>query len=133
MDNRIAFNFNKVYEEIKKTYKKTTISKTMGYTTTAQLNNIQTGAACISTTAIMNLVKNFHVNPTFLFTGEGNMFLAKNTRYKVWIEIERIETDADGNETYHSEDNPVGLSYEDSIEDAVELQTIINDTFGRIT
>lgn len=55
------------------------------------------------------------------------------TRYKVWIEIERIETDENGVETYHDEDFPVGIAYEDSIEDAVELQTIINDQYGRLS
>jgi hypothetical protein len=55
-----------------------------------------------------------------------------STRYKVWVEIERIETDKEGNETYHDEDFPVGLAYEDSIEDAVELQKIINHQYGRL-
>jgi hypothetical protein len=55
-------------------------------------------------------------------------------RYKVWVEIERIEYDPETDtETYHDEDNPVALAYEDSIEDAVELQTIINDQYGRIS
>jgi hypothetical protein len=56
-----------------------------------------------------------------------------STRYKVWVEIERIETDKAGNETYHDEDFPIGLAYEDNIEDAVELQKIINDQYGRIS
>jgi hypothetical protein len=55
-----------------------------------------------------------------------------STRYKVWVEIERIETDKEGNETYHDEDFPVGIAYEDNIEDAVELQKIINDQYGRL-
>jgi hypothetical protein len=58
--------------------------------------------------------------------------LPVNTRYKVWVEIERIETDKEGNETYHDEDFPVGIAYEDNIEDAVELQKIINDQYGRL-
>jgi hypothetical protein len=55
-----------------------------------------------------------------------------SVKYKVWVEVERIETDKDGNETYHDEECPIGLAYEDSIEDAVELQNIINDQYGRI-
>jgi len=77
MDYRIAYNFNKVYQELIKTTKRTSIAKKMGYTTTAQLENTLTGTSCISTPAIMNLVKNFDVNPTFLFTGTGAMFFGK--------------------------------------------------------
>lgn len=75
MDYRIAYNFNKVYDKLIETNKRTNIAKKMGYTTTAQLRNTLDGSACISTQATMNLVKNFNVNPTFLFTGMGAMFL----------------------------------------------------------
>ena len=53
-------------------------------------------------------------------------------RYKIWVEVERIETDDNGEETYHDEDSPIGIAYRDSIEDAVELQNEINSTFGEI-
>jgi hypothetical protein len=135
MDNRIANNFNLVYNELVKTNKRTAIAKAMGFSTTTQLENVQTGVACISTPAIMNLVKNFDVNPTFLFTGSGNMFLIKNkpeNRYKVWVEIERIETDEEGNETYHDEECPIGIAYRETIQDAVTLQNLINQVFGEI-
>lgn len=135
MDNRIGFNFNKVYDELRKTHKRTAIAKAIGYSSTTQLQNVQTGVSCISTPAIFNLVKNFNINPTFLFTGTGNMFLIKKKpecKFKVWVEIERIETDEEDNETYHDEECPVGIAYRESIEDAVNLQTLINNTFGEI-
>jgi hypothetical protein len=124
-----------VYAELKKTNKRTAIAKAIGYSTTTQLENVMTGVACISTPAIMNLVKNFDVNPTFLFTGGGNMFLIKDkpqNRYKIWVEIERIETDEEGNETYHDEECPIGIAYRETIQDAVTVQNLINQEFGEI-
>jgi len=54
-------------------------------------------------------------------------------RYKVWIEIERIETDPeDGDESYSDEECPVGISYCTTLEEAVELQNEIEKTFGTI-
>ena len=73
-DYRIGLNFTKVYNELLKTNKRTHIAKGMGYSTTTQLENVLTGSACISTPAIMNLVKNYNVNPSFLYTGLGNLF-----------------------------------------------------------
>lgn len=59
--------------------------------------------------------------------------MAKQIRYKVWVEIERIEIDPEtGNEEYFDEDNPIGIAYRDDIEDAVILQNVINNTFGEI-
>jgi hypothetical protein len=106
----------------------------MGYTTTSQLNNVLDGTSCISTPALMNLVKNYNVNPTFLFTGEGEKFLPTKTitKYKVWVEIERIDNFGTDDETYTDEECPVGIDYCDSIEDAVELQTIIENAFGKL-
>lgn len=54
------------------------------------------------------------------------------TRFKIWVEIERIEIDNDGDETYHDEECPIGIAYRENIEDAIELQNIINNTFGEI-
>ena len=81
MDYRITLNFNKVYDELIKTNKKTHIAKKMGYTTTTQLRNTLDGSALISTKAIWNLVKNFDVNPTFLFTGSGGIFMNENCNF----------------------------------------------------
>ena len=73
--DHINENFEKVFDVLIKKHKKTDISRRMGYTSTAQLNNILNSQSGISTSAIDYLVKEFKVNPTFLFTGVGNMFL----------------------------------------------------------
>ena len=67
-------NFNKVYDELSKTIKKTHIAKGMGYTTTRQLDNTSEGKADISTKALVALIENFNVNPNFLHLGQGQMF-----------------------------------------------------------
>jgi hypothetical protein len=59
--------------------------------------------------------------------------LKPTTRFKIWVEIERIETDAEGNETYHDEDFPESIAYRDNIEDAVHLQQVIANTFGELS
>lgn len=55
--------------------KPTAIAKSMGYTTTAQLHSVLEGESLISTKAIINLIENLKVNPSFLFLGTGEMFL----------------------------------------------------------
>jgi hypothetical protein len=134
---QITKHFTEVYEVLITRIKRTDIATLMGYTTTTQLENVLTGSALITTKAIQNLVEKLNVNPAYLFTGKGGMFLprevpAVTTKYKIWIEIERIENAGTGNETYENEDNPVGIAYRNSIEDAVELQSLINNTFGEI-
>lgn len=53
-------------------------------------------------------------------------------RFKIWVEIERIETDKNGNETYHDEDFPIGIAYRDTIEEANKLAENIEGTYGEI-
>lgn len=54
-------------------------------------------------------------------------------KWKVWIEIERIETDpVAGDEDYIDEEIPFGIAYCDSLEAALELRENINKTFGEI-
>lgn len=54
-------------------------------------------------------------------------------KWKVWIEIERIETDPiDGDEDYFDEEIPFGIAYVDSLEDALKLREEINAAFGEI-
>jgi len=79
MDNRINYNFSKVYYDLLKTNKRTYIAHQIGYTTTTQLENVLTGVALISTKAILNLVRNFGVNPTYIFTGLGEPYLKLET------------------------------------------------------
>jgi hypothetical protein len=132
MDNRIAYNFNKVFDVLIKKHKRTRIANNMGYTSTSQLNNTLDGTSCISTPAIMNLVKNFNVNPTFIYTGEGEMFLSGKTKYKVWIEIERIDNFGTDDESYSDEECPVAIGYRDTLKEAVDLQESILNERGEI-
>lgn len=72
--NSLKINFNKIYDVLSQTVKKTHIAKGMGYSTTTQLDNTLEGEATISTKAVVALIENFNVNPNFLFLGEGQMF-----------------------------------------------------------
>lgn len=73
----IVKNFNLIYPVILAEHKMkiTVVAKKLGYTSTTQLSNTLSGKAVISTKAIMCMVKNLNINPTFLFTGSGSMFL----------------------------------------------------------
>lgn len=56
----------------------------------------------------------------------------KNTmaiKYKIWVEIERYDEDKDE----YTDEECIGIAYRDTIEDAVELQTLIENTFGEIS
>jgi hypothetical protein len=48
------------------------------------------------------------------------------TKYKIWVEIERIDNAGTDDEC------PVGIAYRDTLEDAVELQNAIDKFFGEI-
>lgn len=54
------------------------------------------------------------------------------TRYKVWIEIERVDIDANGDEEYSECDCPESIAYRNTYEDAEKLQQEIVKTFGEI-
>ena len=78
MEFDIQQNFNLIYGTImNQGTKRTAFAKAMGYSSTAQLSATLDGEALISTKAVMELVKNFNVNPTYLFTGQGPMFMAE--------------------------------------------------------
>jgi transcriptional regulator with XRE-family HTH domain len=78
MDFDITKNFNSIYASImNQGIKRTAFAKAMGYSSTSQLSSTLEGEALISTKAVIELVKNFNVNPTFLFTGRGSMFLVE--------------------------------------------------------
>jgi len=66
-----------------------------------------------------------------LYEAERQARLIK--KYKVWVEIERIETDNEtGDEDYFDEECPVGITYCTTLEEAVALQQEIEKTFGEI-
>lgn len=56
----------------------TTIAKTMGYTSTAQLHNSLSDNSLPSTKAILLMIQHFKVNPIFLFTGQDEMFYSED-------------------------------------------------------
>jgi transcriptional regulator with XRE-family HTH domain len=76
MELDITKNFNQVFNAVSnKGIKRTAFAKAMGYSSTSQLAATLEGGALISTKAIIELIKNFNVSPTFLFTGQGELFL----------------------------------------------------------
>jgi len=70
-------NFNAIYKELYLSHRVTKIAHGMGFSTTRQLYNTLEGKAMLSTKAVTAMVKNFNINPTFLFTGAGAIFLGK--------------------------------------------------------
>ena len=54
------------------------------------------------------------------------------TKYKIWVEVERIDDFDTDDETYSDEECPLGIAYVDSLEEAKTLQQNINVQFGEI-
>lgn len=54
------------------------------------------------------------------------------TKYKIWVEIERIENFGTDDEEYLETEFPVGIAYRDTFEDAEELQQEIEQSFGEL-
>jgi len=78
MNFDIQQNFGRIFRTISdQGIKRTAFAKRMGYSSTSQLTSTLDGDALISTKAVIELIKNFNVNPTYLFTGQGPMFLAE--------------------------------------------------------
>jgi len=95
MEFDIQQNFNLIYGTIMNQGKKrTAFAKAMGYSSTSQLSSTLEGEALISTKAVIELVKNFNVNPTYLFTGQGSMFLAEKEEIdELKEQITKLEQD----------------------------------------
>jgi hypothetical protein len=53
-------------------------------------------------------------------------------RYKIWVEIERIDNPGTDDESYSDTDFPESIAYRETFEDATELQQQIVKTFGEI-
>jgi hypothetical protein len=90
--NNIGLNLMKVYNELLKTNKKTKIAHLMGYMTTRQLYNTIDNKTLLSTKAIIKMVANLQINPTFLFTGTGDMFLFKTDKPVSRVQYTNIST-----------------------------------------
>lgn len=65
--------------------KPTKIAHAIGYTTTRQLYNSLEGESQLSTKAVIGLMSNLNVNPTYLFLAKGDMFLTDET------EVEKLK------------------------------------------
>ena len=78
MELDITKNFNHIFAAVSnRGIKRTAFAKAMGYSSTSQLSVTLEGEAMISTKAIIELIKNFNINPTYLFTGRGEIFLTE--------------------------------------------------------
>lgn len=77
MEINITKNFNEIFDALsKKNMNITAIAKAMGFTTSAQLHSVSKGDSMLSTKAIISLIQNANINPTYIFLGKGNMFLS---------------------------------------------------------
>jgi hypothetical protein len=65
------------------------IAKSMGYTSSSQLHNVSKGDSMISTKAIIALIQNANVNPTYIFLGTGDMFLTDES------EVDRMKKESE--------------------------------------
>lgn len=71
-------NFERIFDTLQRRNMNITgIAKAMGYTTSAQLHSALKGESMLSTKAIISLIQNANVNPTYLFLGTGEMFLSE--------------------------------------------------------
>lgn len=68
----------------------THIAKAIGFTTTTQLHNAMGATSGLSTKAIIGIIANLNVNPTFLFLGKGEMFLTDENELEA-IQKEKSE------------------------------------------
>ena len=76
MEIDLTKNFRHIFTAVSnKGIKRTAFAKSLGYSSTSQLSVTLEGEAMISTKAIIELIKNFNISPTYLFTGQGEMFL----------------------------------------------------------
>jgi len=95
MEIDITKNFNHIFAAVSnRGIKRTAFAKAMGYSSTSQLSVTLEGEAMISTKAIIELIKNFNINPTYLFTGRGEIFLTEKEELdELKTLITRLEMD----------------------------------------
>ena len=89
---KASFNSTiKLISNLKEGQKPTNIARRIGFTTTTQLQNVLSGKSQLSTQAIIGLIEHLHVNPTFLFLSQGDMFLTEeNELHKLRQEHEEL-------------------------------------------
>ena len=93
MELDVTRNFNDIFAAVSnKGIKRTAFAKAMGYSSTAQLTATLEGEALISTKAIIELIKNFNINPTYLFIGRGEIFMTDESEIENLRKENRILT-----------------------------------------
>ncbi len=92
MEINLSDNLKLIVNTLEKRHnmKFTHIAKAIGFTTTTQLHNAMGATTSISTKAIVGLILNLNVNPTFLFLGKGEMFLTDGDELET-IQKEKAE------------------------------------------
>ncbi len=92
MEIDLSKNLSLIVHTLEKRHnmKFTNIAKAIGFTTTTQLHNAMGATTSISTKAIVGLILNLNVNPTFLFLGKGEMFLTDGDELEA-IQKEKTE------------------------------------------
>ena len=87
MEINLSQNFAVIVNTLQQRHnmKFTHIAKAIGFTTTTQLHNSMGATSSISTKAIIGIILNLNVNPTFLFLGKGEMFITDES------EVERLK------------------------------------------
>ncbi len=92
MEINLSNNLSLIVNTLEKRHnmKFTNIAKAIGFTTTTQLHNAMGATTSISTKAIVGLILNLNVNPTFLFLGKGEMFLTDGDELEA-IQKEKAE------------------------------------------
>jgi len=112
MEIDITKNFRHIFTAVSNNgIKRTAFAKAMGYSSTSQLASTLEGEALISTKAIIKLIQNFNVSPTFLFTGQGELFL----------------TDESENENLRNENRILTQNHDALVKTTFELNKIIQE------
>ena len=65
--------FKEIYNVLKSKYKVKEVIEKLKFSGSRQLYNILEDKNLVSSRAVSNLIKNFNVNPSFIFSGNGNM------------------------------------------------------------
>lgn len=109
-------NFTKIYNMlIEKGGKPTSIAHQIGFTTTTQLQNVLIGKSQLSTHAVIGIIANLRVNPTYLFLGEGGMFINEEQ------EVNKLRKENQDLVLKHNEDQITIIQFKEAI-DKLEKQ-----------
>ena len=81
--------FKAIYEVLKSKHKVKEIIEKLNFSGSRQLYNILENKNLVSTRAIDRLIKQFNVNPTFIFSGTGSMFIDENKDIPEDLELYR--------------------------------------------